>query len=259
MRPVEAERPISLPTLAGVLLLAAGMTALLTGAFAQEGLPRLRGVEDGRTPSAGAAGGRDSRQASAASGAQRRVAPQLAQRRAPAAPGPAEPPADRRPGARRRPRRRALAERRARGAADPGRCPRSRRSGAGAPPPEAGRGGSLFPARTASRRASPSCRRSSRASATIPTPTAPEASTRARPCSAPTARSGCRATGRRMRSPARCAAATASTRTSRARTGRKARAGSGCGSTSAAIRRSTSKGASSSTRSGRAVPTSTPP
>ena len=54
MRPVEAERPISLPTLAGVLLLAAGMTALLTGAFAQEGLPRLRGVEDGRTPSAGA-------------------------------------------------------------------------------------------------------------------------------------------------------------------------------------------------------------
>src|SRR5829696_2930288 len=69
MRPVEAERPISLPTLAGVLLLAAGMTALLTGAFAQEGLPRLRGVEDGRTPSAGAAGGRDLRQASAASGA----------------------------------------------------------------------------------------------------------------------------------------------------------------------------------------------
>ena len=153
MRPVEAERPISLPTLAGVLLLAAGMTALLTGAFAQEGLPRLRGVEDGRTPSAGAAGGRDLRQASAASGAQRRVAPQLAQRRAPAAPGPAEPPADRRPGARRRPRRRAVAERRARGAADPGRRPRSRRSGAGAPPPEAGRGGSLFPARTASRRA----------------------------------------------------------------------------------------------------------
>src|SRR5829696_2823468 len=69
MRPVEAERPISLPTLAGVLLLAAGMTALLTGAFAQEGLPRLRGVEDGRTPSAGAAGGRDLRQASAGSGA----------------------------------------------------------------------------------------------------------------------------------------------------------------------------------------------
>src|SRR4051794_41489448 len=66
MRPVEAERPISLPTLAGVLLLAAGMTALLTGAFAQEVLPRLRGVEDGRTPSAG---GRDSRQASAGSGA----------------------------------------------------------------------------------------------------------------------------------------------------------------------------------------------
>src|SRR5215211_1094748 len=67
MRPVEAERPISLSTLAGVLLLAAGMTALLTGAFAQEGQPRLRGVEDGRTPSASAAG-RDSRQASAASG-----------------------------------------------------------------------------------------------------------------------------------------------------------------------------------------------
>ena len=89
MRPVEAERPISLPTLAGVLLLAAGMTALLTGAFAQEVLPRLRGVEDGRTPSAGAAGGRDLRQASAGSGRQRRVAPQLAQRRAPAAPGPA--------------------------------------------------------------------------------------------------------------------------------------------------------------------------
>ncbi|MFL5151198.1 MAG: hypothetical protein ACJ8DN_24040, partial [Microvirga sp.] len=64
---MEAERPISLPTLAGVLLLAAGMTALLTGAFAQEVLPRLRGVEDGRTPSA--AGGRDSRQASAGSGA----------------------------------------------------------------------------------------------------------------------------------------------------------------------------------------------
>src|SRR5215207_8369556 len=58
MRPVEAERPISLPTLAGVLLLTAGMTPLLTGAFAQEGLPRLRGVEDGRTPSAGAAAGR---------------------------------------------------------------------------------------------------------------------------------------------------------------------------------------------------------
>src|SRR5215217_5758699 len=68
MRPVEAERPISLPTLAGVLLLAAGTTALLTGAFAQEVLPRLRGVEDGRTPSAGSAAGRDSRQASAASG-----------------------------------------------------------------------------------------------------------------------------------------------------------------------------------------------
>src|SRR5215216_171985 len=68
MRPVEAERPISLSTLAGVLLLAAGMTALLTGAFAQEGQPRLRGVEDGRTPSASAAG-RDLRQASAASGA----------------------------------------------------------------------------------------------------------------------------------------------------------------------------------------------
>src|SRR4051794_1576330 len=66
MRPVEAERPISLPTLAGVLLLAAGMTALLTGAFAQEVLPRLRGVEDGRTPSVG---GRESRQATAGSGA----------------------------------------------------------------------------------------------------------------------------------------------------------------------------------------------
>ena len=172
---------------------------------------------------------------------------------------PAEPPAHRRPGARRRPRRRALAERRARGAAASRSVSPTRRSGAGAPPQEAGRGGSLCPARTASWRAHRAAgdpaehrlRHQPQPLRKLPQEL-DRVSDRRRGPAAERLVGAC-AHRRDARQP------TASTRTSRAQTGRKARASSACASTSAAIRRSMSKGASSSTRSGPAAPTSTPP